>query len=29
MKVFDETNKTVTGKMKDDSEGKIIGELLD
>ena len=28
MKVFDETNKTVTGKMKDESEGKIIGEFV-
>ena len=28
MKVFDETNKTVTGKMEDESEGKIIGEFV-
>ena len=25
---FDETNKKVIGKMKDDSEGKIIGKFV-
>ena len=28
MNVFDETNKKVTGKMKDEPEGKIIGEFV-
>ena len=27
-KIFDETNKNVIGKMKDDSEGKIIAESV-
>ena len=26
---FDETNKKIFGKMKDESEEKTIGELLD